>query len=146
MTGIDAVLNNDAGYYDISLNTSGDILTADFFDTTITYSVFGERRADRDEVIPSQNRRGWIANFEEYENGSKVWLYEQERLTRTTINNLQDEVVKSLQWLVADGYAVAIDDVTVTSTREKVTLSLTVRRSSDKIERRFYELWNNTGL
>ena len=142
---IDALLNNDAGYYDFSLDDDGDIKTVDFFDTAILYSLFGERRASADEVVDAQRRRGWIGNGD-FENGSKLWLYSQARLTRDTMNSVQDEAKKSLDWMVEDGLAVSIDDPTVTLSGRRLLLEVIIRRSRDKIDRRLYDVWELTGV
>lgn len=145
----DAVLTVDAStqLYDISIDTNGDIVTDDFFDTSLLYSLFGERRADSSEVVEPQLRRGWIGNEEkDFENGSKLWLFEQARLTRSNLNRIEDEARKSLQWLVDDGYAVSIDQVNATVRDGIITLAIVVRRSRSRVDRRFFQLWQNTGL
>ena len=55
------------------------------------------------------------------------------------------EALKSLQWLVKDNYATSIDQVVASVVNDKVVLDITIRRSRDKVIRRFYELWENTG-
>lgn len=141
----DARLTDVPGYYDFSLTEDGQIEVADFFDTSLLYSFFGEKRAAPEEVIEPQLRRGWIGNDDDYENGSKIWLLSQERLTRETLNRLKDEAEKCLRWLVDDGFAVSIDDAQVTLSGGKVLLSVVIRRSRDKVDRRNYVLWDNTG-
>lgn len=143
----DAVLAIDpaTGLYDFQLDADGDIETADFFDTSILYSIFGERRASADEVVDPQRRRGWIGNEEDFENGSKIWLLRQARLTRDTLNRLEDEVEKALQWLVDDGFAVSIGDISATVSGGHVLLDVTIFRSRDKVIRRHFELWELTG-
>lgn len=143
----DAVLTIDPGtqLYDLQLDDNGDINTADFFDTSLLYSIFGERRATPDEVVDARRRRGWIGNGPDFENGSKIWLLSQARLTRSTLNRLEDESQKALQWLVDDGLAVSIDQVTATVSGGRVLLDITIRRSRDKVVRRSFILWENTG-
>jgi phage gp46-like protein len=143
----DAVLavNPTTRLYDFSLDESGDIQTEDFFDTAILYSIFGERRASADEVVDPQLRRGWIGNDDDFENGSKIWLLSQAKLTRNNLNRLEDEAEKALSWLVDDGYAVSIDPVVATVSSGVVLLDIPIRRSRDKVERKFFELWENTG-
>ncbi len=145
---IDVVLtiNPETQLYDITIDSDGDILTDDFFDTSMLYSLFGEKRADQSEVAEPQLRRGWIGNEgTDFENGSKLWLFEQARLTRTNLNGIEDEASKSLQWLIDDGYLVSIDEVNTTVKNGIVSLEIIFRRSRSKVERRFYELWQNTG-
>jgi len=146
----DAVLTIDVAtqLYDINIDAQGDIETADFFDTSILYSIFGERRANKDEVLDARYRRGWIGSEgKDFENGSKLWLFEQSRITATNLARIADEVKKSLQWLVDDGFAVSliVESVTVDTKRNKLVLALDIRRSADKVERRFFDLWDNTG-
>ena len=147
MPGRDAVLakSEETGLYDFQLDEDGDILTADFFDTALLYSIFGERRASSDEVVDAQLLRGWIGNSEDFENGSKIWLLRQARLTRDTLNQLEDEAEKALQWLVDDGLAVALGDINATLSNGAVRLDITIFRSRDKVVRRFFILWENTG-
>ena len=134
----DAVLtvSGASGFYDLNIDDNGDIQSADFFDTSLLYSIFGEKRASADEMVEPQRRRGWIGNGT-FENGSKLWLLSQARMTRDTLNKLEDEAEKSLQWLVDDGLAVSIDDVTASVTGQ---LSVTIRRSRDKVDLKFFTL------
>lgn len=145
----DAVLTIDATtqLYDISFDTDGDILTDDFFDTSLLYSLLGEKRADPSEVVEPQRRRGWIGSEgKDFENGSKLWLFEQARVTRTNLNRIEDEARKALQWLVGDDFAVSVDEVTAVAKNGTVTLEIVIRRSRSQPERRFFDLWENTGL
>jgi phage gp46-like protein len=147
MIGTDAVLQKDetTGFYDFTIDENGDINTEEFFDTAIMYSLFGERRALENEIVDPIRRRGWIGNLETYENGSKLWLLQQARITIDTINKIRYEAQSALKWLVSDGYAVSIDEPVVTINNNKLILEITIRRSKDKVIRRFYKLWENTG-
>lgn len=143
----DAVLTVDQStqLYDFELDENGDIKTSDFFDTAILYSLFGEKRASVSEVVEPQLRRGWIGNGADFENGSKLWLLSQARLSRETLNRIEDEAEKSLQWMVSDGIAVSIDRAVAGVANGKVTLSITIRRTRDKVVSKFFVLWENTG-
>ena len=145
----DAVLSIDATtqLFDITFDTDGDILTDDFFDTSLLMSLLGERRADPEEVVEPQLRRGWIGSEDkDFENGSKLWLFEQARVTRSNLNRIEDEARKALEWLVDDGFAVSVDEVNATVKNGTVTLEIIIRRSRSQVERRFFDLWENTGL
>lgn len=142
----DAVLTKGAsGVYDFSLDASGDILTSESFDTAILYSLFGERRASAAEVPLPQYRRGWIGNAGGFENGSKLWLLTQARLTRTNMNRIEDEAKKALQWLVDDGHATSIDGVSAYLSSGRLYLDVTIRRSRDKVFSNSYDAWELTG-
>ncbi len=143
----DAVLNIDKGYYDFSLDDTGQILVEDFWDTAILYSIFGEKRADGSEMPVPERQRGWIGNENTgFENGSKIWLYYQARVNSTTLNGLQNEASNALQWLVDDGIAESIDAPIVTATGTSVVLDITIRRSNSSVINRSFILWNNTGV
>ncbi len=156
-TGIDAILfppgseefvGANSGVYDISIGNNGDIRTQDFFDTAIMMSIFGERRANISEVLNPRLRKGWIGNESTpgFEIGSKVWLYEQSRLTRTVINGIENAARESLIWLVTDGFAASIDKVNATLSGTSVLLDITITRPNGKVEKRHFNLWENTGL
>ncbi len=147
--GIDARLKLiSGGLYDLDLSHTGDIQSEDFFDTAIIVSLFAERRANESEVLDSALRRGWIGNeaTPDFEIGSKIWLYEQSRLTRSVLNNIATAARQSLQWLVDDGYAISIDNVEAIATSTGVNLSITIRRPNSEVEKRHYTLWDNTAL
>lgn len=148
--GIDLTLDPlEGGIFDLRIGFDGDLETRDFFDTAIVVSLFGDRRANESEVAESSRRRGWIGNEQTpgVEMGSKLWLFEQTRLTRTTMNQIEDAARAALQWLVDDGLAVAITEVRAVPTGVgSLALDLTIERSPSVVERRYFELWQNTGV
>jgi len=77
--------------------------------------------------------------------GSKLWLFEQARITRSTLAGIQKAVTNGLQWLIEDGYAISISAVASLS-NSQITLTVTIERPNTKVEKRFFELWNNTGI
>ena len=143
----DAVLNtNFENIYDFSLATNGDILTDEFFDTSILVALFTDKRATAEEVPVSRLRRGWIgdeSNEDGFEGGSKLWLYEQAKLTRDTLNGLSTESNAALAYFVDDNIAIS-----VFSTADLINgvtgLTITITRPNSRVDRRFFELWNNT--
>lgn len=141
--GIDAVL--DATTYDISIGADGDIVTADQLDTALLMSLFCERRASASEVAPPEQRRGWIGNEgTSFEIGSKLWLYEQARLTKTTLNGITTEAASALQWLVDDGIAVKVD-TSVSLINGSPQLTANLYRSNSEVVSTYYNLWEGTG-
>ncbi len=127
---------------------SGDIVSSDFFDTAILVSLFAEKRANESEVLEPLLRRGWIGNevTPGFEIGSKIWLYEQSRLTNSVLNSITNAAKQALQWLVDDGFAVSIDDVEAIVTKTGINLTVTIRRPNSKVEKRHYTLWDNSAL
>ena len=144
---VDAVLTESAIGYDIGFDVNGDIDTDDFFDTAILLSLFCERRATASEVPESHRRRGWIGNEQGdgFEIGSKIWLFEQERVTRSLLSNIEKIVFNSLSWLIEDKFAVNVVAI-ATIKNNTVTLTVEIETPSSKVERRFFDLWTKTGI
>lgn len=142
----DAKIDDTKGYWDFEFDDSGQIETTESFDTSILRSLHGEVRALQDEVIEPQLRRGWIGNDDDFENGSKLWLYSQSRLTRSVLNSLGDEAKIALDWLVSDGYAASIDNVVVSVSGGRVLLSATIRYTNNISGNIYLPLWTNTGV
>jgi len=149
MRGIDATLFPlDGGLYDIGIQFDGDIATKDSFDTFILVALLTDARADESEMRPSNRRRGWIGNEHtpDFEIGSKLWLYEQSRLTRTVMNEIETEAVRALQSLVDDDLADSIRGVDLLVTTTGVNLTIDIARDPSEVEKRHFQLWNNTGV
>lgn len=149
MVGIDVCIEtSDKGVYDLIIDSNGDFLSQDFFDTAIFVSLLSDRRANESEVLRPENRRGWIGNEDtpDFEQGSKIWLFEQSRLTTNVLNDISSAAKDSLEWLVQDGFAKSIDSVIATRTLTGVTLEVVIRRPNSEVDRRFYDLWENTAV
>lgn len=134
------------GLYDMTLDENGDFTNGDFFDTSLLYSLLGERRASSSEVAISEGRRGWIGNEEkDFENGSKIWLFYQSRISRTILNALADAAFNGLSWLIEDGFVQDVEATAVLS-NGTVRLNIEIKRFNSRVEKRYYELWENTGV
>ncbi len=153
--GIDAVLERlDGGIYDIKFDFDGDIETADFFDTAIIVSIMSDRRANEAEVRDASKRRGWIGDEVREDGhliGSTLWLFQQSRLTRSTMNAVEDSIRESLQWMVEDGIAEAIENVSLDfappeSPVTGLVLEIAIRRTISEVETRFFNLFEQTGI
>lgn len=143
----DIAFNQDAGYYDLSIDDDGDFTKLDSFNTAIELSLLGsDRRASETEESIPQRRRGWIGNqYQPVEYGSKLWLLFQTRLTNSTVNRARDYCTQALQWLVDFGY---LQSVIVTTDRDLKlnTLSATILLVPFEgiTQTQTYLLWRNT--
>lgn len=136
-----------ADVYDFSLDSEGDILTEDSLDTNLKMSLYCDRRASDTEVLHPERRRGWIGNesTEGFEIGSKLWLFKQERLTRSTINTMKTIVKDALQWLIDDELAKDLSVDIIIDSVTSVSVKITITRFNGKIDNIYYPLWENTG-
>lgn len=136
----------DGKHYDISFTADGDVATSQSLDTAILMSILAEVRATASEMPESQRRRGWVGNesTQGIEMGSKAWLFEQARVTGSNLAELGVFINNALQWMIEQRIVVStqVDAVYNSGT---VLVNVTLFRASSVVERRLYELWNNTG-
>jgi phage gp46-like protein len=143
---VDVKLTKTGNIYDLTLNDEGDFTNGDFLDTSLQYSLLGERRASAAEVPQNSRRRGdIISENSDFENGSKLWLFYQERITLTVKNKIISFANEALIWLVDDGLLESIE-VTAVTTKETITLTIVLKRPFSKVETIFFPLWENTGV
>lgn len=119
-----AYTQDEDGIYDLVIDAAtGDFVTTDGLETAILVSEFSDARADESEVPDPMQRRGWIGDLVSGEpqdrHGSKLWLYEQRRLTEGIANSVRVEAEQALDWMVEEGLAryVAGDVVMIPSER-----------------------------
>jgi len=146
----DLKIINNQGIYDISIAANGDLATDDSFDTALLMSLFVDRRADSSEVPVPELRRGWWGNLlndiPDDENGSKLWLFDQARLTQNDVNKLDDEGNNAVQWLRDDNLVENIKtSINYDNNNGSATLTITYDIKNSATESRAYELWKNTG-
>jgi len=133
--------------FDIAVAENGDLVITEGFDTALKMSLFEERRADRTEVVPAENRRGWWAkelNDAQFEIGSKLWLLDQARLNQETLNKAIDFVQQATSWLVTDGH---LNEVRVSGELRPETIILTIDllRDGARTESFSFDIWQATG-
>lgn len=144
----DVVLVKDSnGDFDLSIDENGDFTTADFLDTSLLRAIYGERRALPNEMIIPETRRGWIGNeFSSYEDGSKIWLYEQSPLNRRTLNGVKTEGVNGLTFLTLFNLAKSYTVTTEIDGDFSMNLNISIKRSSSRTDNRVFKLFDNSGV
>ena len=148
-----AVEKNREGVYDLVIDR-GQFKTTNSFNTAIQMILFGERRADPSEVPNPLYRRGWWGNRllddTGFENGSKLWLLMQERLTQETLNKAVAYAREGCQYLVDDRHLKRVDvrgEIIRDPVMDKgIRLYFTLYTLDNKVESRWYDLWQNTDL
>ena len=143
------VISDDRGGFDISIDpATGDLALTAGFDTSLKMSLFEERRANREEMVPSERRRGWwaaeISDPEGFEIGSKLWLLDQARLTQETLNKAIDYARQALEWMVLDNH---VESVEVTGELQPATIILTINllRDGSRVDSFSFDIWRETG-
>lgn len=93
-----------------------DLETSTGLQTAVIISLFTDRRAKQDDVLPdptSFDRRGWwgdlTSSFENDQIGSRLWLLERAKTTSDIPQKAKKYAEEALQWLVDDGVAAKIE-------------------------------------
>lgn len=93
---------------------NGDIATDDGLLTAVLVSLFTDRRANADDVIPNGtgDRRGcWTDAWPEVAGdliGSRLWLLSREKQLPDVLQRAQTYAEEALAWLVEDGIAKSV--------------------------------------
>jgi len=146
------VLSDDTSleYYDLELTDLGDITSADGYASQILVSIFGQRRAKSYEVGEPRYRRGWWGNTlyaDGHEDGSRLWLLEQSRLTQGILRLAEQYTLESLQWMRSD---LDIKDIQATATAKLqnnapvVVLDIRLIRNTNESTSTTFTVWSST--
>lgn len=82
--------------------------------TSVLQSLFTDRRAEPDDVIPggAEDLRGtWLDAFADEEGdrmGSRLWLLERAKLLPETVTRMREYCEEALEWMVRDGVAKSV--------------------------------------
>lgn len=106
----------------------GDLVTGNELSTSVLISLFTDRRANKDDVLPDgTDPRGWWSDaMDGYQIGSRLWLLERARNLPETLRLAKDYATEALQWLVKDGIAKKVLVTAVAVGNCKNTLGLLV--------------------
>lgn len=96
---------------------NGDLIYDQGLQTAVYISLFTDRRADDDDILPdsqSTDKRGWWGDLaspdvEGDQIGSRLWLLERSKTTADVLVRAKEYVEECLEWLIEDGIASDID-------------------------------------
>lgn len=121
------------------------LVTGNDLETAILVSLFTDRMAAPDDVIPdgSGDPRGWWGDDPESPIGSRLWLLRRAKQTTETLQRAYDYIAEALQWLIDDG-VVAKFDITVEWTRTSFLGAKVVAYQKDgtKVSLAYSWAWN----
>jgi len=143
----DVIVKQDKGYFDFEWSENGDIPVDQALDTAILMSIYEEVRANSSEIAVDNLRRGWIGSESTpgFEQGSKFWMFEQERITTSMLAELGTVINNGLKWIIDDGIAISTSS-SASFTGGKIVIEVIFERPSGQIEKKLFTLWDNTGL
>jgi phage gp46-like protein len=95
---------------------NGDLALDDGLETSLIISLFTDRRAGDDDVLPDpmdSNRRGWwgdsYAPIQGDLMGSRLWLRARERDEKQTFLRMKLDLEEATEWYVADGISSKVE-------------------------------------
>lgn len=95
--------------------SDGDLLNEDGLETAAIISLFTDRRANDDDILPfeADSKRGWWGDLaapeiEGDQIGSKLWLLMREKTTERTLERARQYIQNALAWMIEDGIAASI--------------------------------------
>lgn len=135
------------GLFDLNVS-NGVFETVDGFETAIIISLFTDARAPSSVVQSPSRRRGWVGNILTAESGlelgSRLWTFEQARLTDSTLNDISVAAQESLQWMVQRKQAKSVSASAERTGLRNVTINVSIVTIQGK-EERYAVLWRRTG-
>lgn len=109
-------------------------------------SLFSWRKSNDDDGVNIPNRQGWWGDtFASETNdriGSRLWLLRREKLTDDVVARAREYAEESLQWMIDDTLASAIN-VSTDRENNRLNMSVEIVRPGDaqSIQARFQNLW-----
>lgn len=109
-------------------------------------SLFSWRKSNDDDGVNIPNRQGWWGDtFASETNdriGSRLWLLRREKLTDDVVARAREYAKESLQWMIDDALASAIN-VSTDRENNRLNMSVEIVRPGDaqSIQARFQNLW-----
>jgi phage gp46-like protein len=115
--------------------TGQDLTSGDDLVTAVLISLFTDRVALPDDVIPdgSGDPRGWWADDATYPIGSRIWLLERAKRTQQTLVLAQGYAEEALQWLLDDDVCSAIDVYCEWQQRGFLAMQVTVTKNAGNV-------------
>lgn len=109
MADIETFIFNDTLGSSCDFGLTSGALSADHdIKTAVLLSLFSDRRAEQDDVLPdeSASRRGWWGDaLNARRLGSRLWLLGREKQLREVVVRAREYAEEALAWLVEEGIA-----------------------------------------
>ncbi len=123
--------------------TKGDLATDRDLETAVLISLFTDRRASDDDVVPdgTDDRRGcWMDALSEIPLGSRIWLLNREKVIPSTVAELKEYIEEALQWLLDQHIARAVTVTCIPDSRKhQILAEIDIARNGQN--RRYQYVW-----
>lgn len=146
MTDAALIWDDQSFSADLAL-AAGDLATDTGLHGALLVSLFTDRRARADDVLPSEDgdRRGWWGDVTAAEAddliGSRLWLLSREKLTARVLARAREYGLEAVAWLLRDGVAAEIDVTTEIAAPGVLAIAVYVTRPGGPARQRFDFVW-----
>lgn len=126
---------------------AGDLAAEDGLKTAVLLSLFTDRRARPDDVLPEADadRRGWWGDVAAAEPddqiGSRLWLLSREKRRPEVVAKAREYAEEALAWLVRDGVARAVAVEAEITPQGWLGLGIVIDRPGGPDRQRFDFVW-----
>lgn len=140
------------GYGDIAI-VDRDVERDDGFETAVIISLFTNRRADDEDLLPDADgsRQGWWPDRADTSDpnpdyiGSKLWLLGRGKFTRDLPAQAEELAQAALQWMVDDAVASKVEVTASRSGTYELSLAVRIVRPGgvNALFYRYFYNWKN---
>lgn len=149
MSDIKTTFNPDTQTFDWTL-VGGQLAMDDGPQTGVILSVFTDRRAEVDDVLPGggDDRRGWWGDsYPEVPGdqiGSRLWLLARSKDTAAVLSRAREYGAEALRWMREDGIAQRVDVDAERVMPGMLGLRLAIiKPDRSRLDYRFANLWES---
>lgn len=97
-------------WFDVLLE-DGDLVTDAGLESAVVLSLFIDRRAETDDVIDDDDKRGWWADGIDSDGdliGSRLWLLQRSKTVADIPRRAKEYAEEALDWMREDGVAKSV--------------------------------------
>lgn len=142
---IKVIYNQDTVSFSWDITRPG--LTGDAgLETAVMLSLFADRLAKKDDVLPSgDDRRGWWADAyaEELSDffGSRLWLVDREKQMDSVLRRVEEYAFEGLSWMVEDGVVKSVNCMAEVVRDSVLGLTVTMTRGNKMSTKYRFEIF-----
>jgi len=111
-----------------------DIATDRGLETAVIISLFSDRRASDDDVLPpaDTDKRGWWGDTEMDKIGSRLWLLSREKQMPQVLAKANEYAREALKWMIDDNVASHVDVIVESHRFEMLAIQVNISRKNGK--------------
>lgn len=146
MTDLAMIWEGEDRAADLQL-VDGDLAAEDGLRTAVILSLFTDRRARPDDILPEADadRRGWwgdvAAASPDDQIGSRLWLLSREKRRPEVVARAREYAEEALAWLVRDSVARSVKVEAEITPQGWLGLGVVIERPGGPARQRFDFVW-----